>query len=101
MKAMSCGAFPITSRYTHSVLPELTKGFDFGPPVALNLTTASNEHAFEQWLKEEYVPAVSTAVKWALTNPEEWRKMRENMKARARKIYSWRHAARVLVDAID
>jgi glycosyltransferase involved in cell wall biosynthesis len=101
MKAMSCGAIPITSRYSHSVLPELTEGFDMGPTVLLNISAASNETQFESWMRTQYVPAVSAAVRWALENPIEMEKMRGRMKERARNTFTWRRAARILVDEIS
>jgi glycosyltransferase involved in cell wall biosynthesis len=101
MKAMSCGAIPITSRFSYSVLPELTVGFDMGPSVSLNLSTASNDSLFEDWVHTEYVRAVGAAVRWALENPGEMEKMREKMKEYARNTFTWRRTARIFLDELS
>ncbi len=92
-KSMASGAFPITSRYSTSVLPYLTREYDLGPEDRL-----TPERNYTQWMDEHYVPAVITAVT-QVTSEDTAPKMielREKMKSSIRSTYGWTQSARKL-----
>lgn len=88
-KAMSCGAIPLTSRYSTSVLPFLTAGFDLGPVNAL--IPGMN---YTEWMEREWVPAVIEA---AIIEKGELSKHREAMKRTIREEYTWKRSAETLL----
>ena len=88
-KAMAAGAIPITSRYTSSVLPHLTQGWDMGPQVPLQ--PGMN---YAQWVNDHWVPAVLAAVN---TSPDILHRHREAMKTTIREKYSWTRSTDILV----
>jgi glycosyltransferase involved in cell wall biosynthesis len=91
-KAMACGAIPLTSSFTNSVLPALTAGFDLGPERAL-----TPQDQYNVWMEDYWLPAVVAA---ALKAPAELSLHREGMKASIREVYTWRNSAEVLVRTV-
>jgi protein O-GlcNAc transferase len=92
MKAMAMGAIPITSRNPHSVLPELTREFDLGPP-------ARDGHDIEtddEWLIE-WADAVAAAVR----NGSALAGHRRAMVAWARRTMTWDHIAAMWAAEFD
>ena len=53
LRAMACGAIPITSRLHPSVLHSLTSGHDLGPDTFLTVNTASDPAKVNAWLEQE------------------------------------------------
>ena len=85
MKAMSCGAIPITSRYAYSVLPNLTSTYDLGPHQALQ-----QDIDFDEWLVDQFVPAV---VKASKIDDDELYRHRVDMGRHIREHYTWAASA--------
>ena len=95
MKAMASGAIPITSRYTHSVLFNLTAGFDMGPQEPLS---SSSFEVYGKWLSS-WTQSVITA---ATTDDHLLTEKRRSMIKYARYTFSWaRSALKVLEKALD
>ena len=92
MKAMGCGAIPITSRYSHSVLPNLTSNHDLGPQQALR-----RDADLDKWLTEEFVPAVIQA---AALDEEELAGRRRDMREHIRQHHLWSLSAKTFHDII-
>lgn len=99
IKAMSCGAIPITSRYSQSVLPNVTGHFDLGPAKGL---TPEDVHAGEagegggglqRWMANEYVGAVLAAINSSALPDAVLGSMREEMKKEVRKTRLWSGSA--------
>lgn len=91
-KAMACGTIPLTSRYSTSVLPFLTAGFDLGPENAL--APGMN---YSQWMENEWVPATIAA---AVTEREVLERHRQEMKGAIREEYTWTRSAKSLLGLI-
>jgi predicted O-linked N-acetylglucosamine transferase (SPINDLY family)/glycosyltransferase involved in cell wall biosynthesis len=87
-KAMAAGAIPITSRFTSSVLPHLTKDWDMGPKLALR----PGEN-YANWMSEHWLPAIVEASKLPAATLHNHR---ERMKAHTREHYSWAKSANIL-----
>jgi hypothetical protein len=90
---MACGAIPITSRLYPSVLHSLTKEWDMGPPVVLNVTSAADSAYLGDWLQREWTPAVIRAHR---TDREELQRRRRRMAESTRLQYSWANTAAML-----
>lgn len=86
MKAMAMGAIPITSRYPASALPETCGPFDLGPPAGEGMISTN----------PAWRAAWRAAVIEAATNGHE--RNRADMKAWARKAYSWKAVAKQWTD---
>jgi hypothetical protein len=131
MKAMAMGAIPITSKYTLSVLPTLTKGYDLGPTDPLtphhthtdgsikgginsSINGSINDVNTPLLSESSAVPFLSeTLVEWE----EKWVKsvvrayeqeqqgqlaiLRNRMKKQVREMYTWERTADVLVGIIE
>ena len=92
---MSCGAIPITSRLTPSVLSTLTEGFDLGPAQALTTDTVLQQPSeLINWLEKHWTPSVIAAHYQA--ESAELQKRRVAMKAFAQTTYTWKHSAELL-----
>ena len=78
MKAMAMGAIPITSRYPVSALPETCGAFDLGPVAREGMISESPE-----WLAEWTAAVIESA-------DGDHSRLRPEMKAWARKTYSWK-----------
>jgi glycosyltransferase involved in cell wall biosynthesis len=85
LKAMSCGAVPITSRFVGSVLPNLTAGWDLGPARQLQFGDDLGH-----WLLHDYVPAVLQAVNASIDMH------RADMIKHARTRHLWSLSAKIL-----
>ena len=98
IKAMCSGALPITSKYSHSVLPNLTMPYDLGPPRGL-----IPGDDYEWWMINHYVPAVLGALNASLTEKGEevMGKTRYEMKKNVRKRLVWSESAKILVGHLE
>lgn len=92
---MSCGAIPITSRLSPSVLPSLTAEHDLGPQEALTVNMAAQPAVLQAWLRDQWTPAVIRAY---YLNEDELQTRRDVMKKMAQRTYSWAHTAQTLVN---
>jgi len=85
LKAMACGAVPVTSRFVGSVLPNLTAGWDLGPARQLQYGDDLGH-----WLLHHYVPAVLQAVNSSIEIH------RKEMIKNARTNHLWSASAKIL-----
>ena len=92
MKAMACGSIPITSRYTDSVLFNLTNDFDLGPDNVLNITVSKNETLYDQWIYEDWLPSVLRVSTYSY---QEIKQRRKKMKKYGRSM-SWERSAIIM-----
>ena len=96
---MCSGAIPVTSRYSSSVLPFLTHGFDLGPDMALSPVEGQfKAQYYRDWIDQHWLPAVIAA---ASRPVEELREMRARMKDQIQKQYSWVNSADILESMIS
>lgn len=101
LKAMACGVFPITSRFTSSVLQDVTRAsavldFDLGPRIALNDTLLQDASGYSRWLGSEWIGAVAEAIKLSIVAPEKLASLRNEMKKYARTKFSWHNSAKLI-----
>lgn len=110
MKAMACGAIPITSRYQLSALPETCDAFDLGPrPLqsgnigetcmhawcanARTLVVRLSHMLFYPDEDPEWIDLWVQSVVDAVRNDNQTRALRDRMKAFARREYRWSRVA--------
>ena len=91
MKAMTCGAIPITSRY--AVLSSLAHRFDLGPQEALDYDTANDRALLEGWVWRDWLPSVLRTREF---EDEELDKLRREMKVYAREQFSWNKSVDIM-----
>lgn len=111
LRAMSCGAIPITSRLIPSVLHHHHRGsgnnssntnpdadymgvtgpYDMGPTQPLNISAASQQSSLLKWLQHQWTPAVITAYR---TNADQLQRHRAAMKMYVRSQYTWTNTAK-------
>ncbi|KAJ1462789.1 glycosyl transferase family 41-domain-containing protein [Pelagophyceae sp. CCMP2097] len=102
MKAMALGAIPVTSRHADSVVPELTRHWDLGPPSPRTAPSAKANDLDgtaaddDRWL-ETYASAVVDAVLRAERG--ELNDHRAHMKRDSRDRFAWRHVAKLMADS--
>jgi glycosyltransferase involved in cell wall biosynthesis len=92
MKAMACGSIPITSRFTDSVLFNLTNGYDLGPNIPLNITISKNEILYDKWIYEDWLPSVLGVSTYSY---DEIKQIRKKMKKYGRSL-SWERSAIIM-----
>jgi hypothetical protein len=94
---MACGAFPISSRYEGSVLPNLTDGYDLGPTRQLTDAIASDARTFTDWVVNDWMSSVFAAYHNAteVSSAEAFQEYRSAMKGSIRKKYTWKSSARM------
>jgi predicted O-linked N-acetylglucosamine transferase (SPINDLY family) len=86
MKAQALGAVPITSRNPNSTLPELTRGWDLGPPARTDGVTID--------MDPEWQDAWADAVVRAAVSGEEVNTHRAGMVREARQRFLWSTVAK-------
>ena len=97
MKAMAHGCVPITSRYKHSTLPELTEPFDLGPrPLSPD---HERDGDWGPWvaLWEESVVAASLRAQ----EGDNLRAHRDAMVAAARSRFPWSSVAKLWHESFE
>eukprot|EP01032_Pedospumella_encystans_P010712 gene10712-12498_t len=95
LRAMACGAIPITSRLYPSVLHTLTAEYDLGP-APLSRVAAQDPLQLTQWLVEQWTPAVIQAHRQAEHLGAYRRRMKEYIQHR----YSWAETANTFINLI-
>ena len=95
MRAMVCGAIPITSKLSPSVLgisgDDLTRSYDFGPTNnPLDVSMASSADALTDWVKMFWTKSVAAA---RGRSDESLSSHREDMIRYSRETFSWRKSA--------
>lgn len=98
LRAMACGAIPITSRLHPSVLDTLTEGWDLGPATALNASAAGDSAYLSWWLTNEWTPAVLRAHAMSDATLQEHR---HKMKAAVRATSTWAQTADRLLSILS
>jgi predicted O-linked N-acetylglucosamine transferase (SPINDLY family)/glycosyltransferase involved in cell wall biosynthesis len=124
MKAMIAGIIPITSHYSNSVLAELGEEYDFGPhsdkkSTKSELSTGevhpflnqtfhrltpeilSNGTKFHYWAIEDYLRSVIATIDFAMDNPERLKQIREQMKKKMVRKFSWKNSARLIKEYLN
>jgi len=97
LRAMACGALPITSRLHPSVLHRLTEGYDLGPR-PLTRADAIIPEKLHAWLTTQWTPAVISAY---FMGSAEDKVLRDRMKADIQKRYSWAETASTFVNIMS
>jgi protein O-GlcNAc transferase len=98
LRAMFCGAIPITSRLRPSVLQTLTQGYDLGPLLPLTLSDSQDPAWLGRWLAEHWTPAVIRAHR---TSRDELDRRRRDMKQAIRRTYSWTETANTFINIVS
>ena len=107
LKAMACGVLPVTSRFTASVLPDVTTAggdvsdFDLGPPHALTESDAADPARYVHWLGTAWLDAVADASRRAATEPDALADLRRRMKAHVRAKYAWNTSAYIVARMME
>lgn len=98
IKAMAMGCVPVTSLYSTSALPNLTKTFEKGPKHnPLTPDIASDPHLLKQW-GTLWATSVVNAAHWAKMNPRAASVLRSAMRMETRDVYAWRNSAKQFVN---